>query len=602
MKYFNRYFLLLVFFIVGGCSRDSSPPTTTENTPPPVTASPDKPSTVSAGTKLQTTSPFAIEEGTKLQTTFPLAVEEGTKLQTLPLAVSAGTKLQTTPPIETTEPLTTHPPISLHPDRLAPDESNEVCGFPKILKQAVENRLNKPCHFIALNALSQIKELDVSHTDISDLGPQISYLKNLETLNISHTKIKNLGPEICQLQNLKTLKASHNKYEGNEMPIAIVCLSALQNLDLSDSSLQYIDEYIWYLKNLKNLNLSGNKLTSTPMLFGLMSSLVTLDLRDNLFEYSWMNSLSDCSHFKENSKERKECQEELLETVKCEYWYELPEDCSQLEDDPEQKAKCEKAKFKRGQLGNQSFIKRYEEMTGEEHVEKEDDLTATRCYFYWINHYVLFGNPDDPMQDIETDPKKLAQKQAYLLDLTINGKTLRELRLAQDELVKAGGYGRCHFYAKGVSFRDTEEVWSENMDTSPLQSIPWFSRLIYHSVTDFGLSLWRGLIMPRDTSYGPSTHEIYPERHRSPHWNQRPRKRQYKEDTEAFCQPIDFNTPIPSGPLGPWSKALPAVQTLIEEKYLESGWDECENWPTGVCHDWEERLEKGQNPGGFLFR
>ena len=68
--------------------------------------------------------------------------------------------------------------------------------------------------------------------------------KDLKALNISHTKIQNLGPEFCKLQALTTLKASHNEYEGNEMPIAIVCLSELKNLDLSYSSLQYIDEYI----------------------------------------------------------------------------------------------------------------------------------------------------------------------------------------------------------------------------------------------------------------------------------------------------------------------------------------------------------------------
>ena len=572
-------FLTLIFYLwLSACSNpstDSQKPQDPVLKPPPITQPVSDPAPVPLPLPLPTPTPVPLSKPTFI--TGP-----STEESVITSLAQAETQTDTSQPLVESE--------------------NEVCAFPAEIKQAVEKSLGKPCSAIPIDKLLAVKSLNVSHTDISDLGPQISHLENLETLNISHTQIQNLGPELCQLKNLTTLKASHNKYEGNEMPIAIVCLSELKNLDLSYSSLQYIDEYIYYLKNLKNLNLRGNKLTSTPMLFGLMSSLVTLDLRDNQFEYKSVNSLSDCSSFKENSKERKNCQEDLLEKVKCEYWYELPEDCSQLKDDLEQKAKCEKAKFKRGQLGNQSFIKRYEEMTGEEHIEREDDLTAARCYFYWINHYVLFGNPDDPLKDPETDPKKLEQKQAYLLDLTINGKTLRELRLAQDELVKAGGYGRCHFYAKGVSFRDTEAVWSENMDTNLLPSIPWFSRLIYHSVTDFGLSLWRGLIMPRDTSYGPSTHEIYPERHRSPHWNQLPRKRQYKEDTEAFCRPIDFNTPIPSGPLGPWSKALPTTQTLIEEKYLEPGWDECEKWPTGVCHDWEERLEKGQNPGGFLFR
>ena len=239
------------------------------------------------------------------------------------------------------------------------DRDPIVCSFPEVLKKAISTKINKNCSSITLKELSEIKHLDISHTNISNLGPEISSLKNLITLDISNTKIQNLGPEMCQLQKLTTLKASHNTYEGNEMPLSIVCLSELKNLDLSYSSLQYIDEYIFYLKKLENLNLRGNHLMNLPAMLALLPSLVTLDLTGNWFEYKSINSLYDCSHFEKTSDDRQECQEEMLEDVQCEYWYEIPEDCSHLEgydkETIEQKEKCEKAKFKRGVLGNQSF-------------------------------------------------------------------------------------------------------------------------------------------------------------------------------------------------------------------------------------------------------
>ena len=538
--------------------------------------------------------------------------------------------------------------------KVAPQaEQKPVCSFPSILKQAVEQSLNKKCLAITNQDLSTIKELKISYPpptsslyapvfkgfeyssyfsslesiDMSN-NPQMQSIPNfvfafnqLKSLDISKTKIQNLGPEFCELKNLTTLKASHNHYEGNEMPLSIVCLSELKTLDLSYSSLQYIDEYIFYLKKLEQLNLRGNHLMNLPAMLALLPSLVTLDLRDNWFEYQSVNSLHDCSHLEKDSSGRKDCQQEMLEDIQCEYWYEIPEDCSHIESaDTKQKEKCEKAQFKRGKLGNQSFIKRYEEMTGEKHAERyegDEGHLKARCYYFWINQYVFYNNPDDPKTDPEFEflnlkyhnhpnkhyivLEKLTQKQQYLLDLTINGKTIRELRLLMDEITKNSGaffslslgrYTGCQFHMKGISIRDTQEVIKEDWNIKT--TIPNIVRFLYHGVTDLLSSVYHFWIWPQSTNYGPSHYETHIERHRAPDWNERPLK-----NKAELCLPIDWSTPIPSGPLGPWSEALPAVQALIQEKYLEPRWNECENWPTGQCYDWEARMDRGENPGGF---
>lgn len=446
-----------------------------------------------------------------------------------------------------------------------------VCAFSDILKKAIESRLNKNCSLVTTDEVSKMKtlrvenikqesveeifdegsialfssleELDISgNPEMTSLPRFVFKFPGLKKLNVSNTGISNFGQELCHhLQDLTTLKASYNSYEGNEMPLAIVCLSNLTELDLSYSSLRYIDEYIWYLKKLEKLYLRGNILMNLPVMLPLMPSLLLLDLRDNQFEYESINSFKDCSQLAKGSDEQKECQEDLSEIVDCEYWYELP--------------------FERGAMGNQSFQARYTEMTGEEYQERSECIECAECYHSWINNYVFYGNPDDPKEDPEQDPLALKQKQAYLLDLTINGKTIREWRLALDGLAIVANENwfewSCQYHIKGISMRNG------------------ILKSMYH---------W---FFPRNTDYGPDNSETHPERYRSPDWSH-----------PETCKPINYNTPLPSQKMGPWSEALPAVQSFIEDKYLEPGWDHCENWPTSICPDWQERMERGEDYGG----
>ncbi len=567
---------LSVFLIAVGCTRSPSdslsdkPDVLDETKPPaPATVAPPAPATAPPAPATAPPAPATVAPPA------PATVAPPAPATVAPPAPATAPPAPATAPPPT--PATVAPPAPATAPPVPEETTGEkiVCAFPDILKTAIESRLNKNCSLVTTDEISQIKtlrvenikqesveeilgeesgvlfssleELDISNNpEMTSLPRFVFEFPRLKKLNVSNTGISNFGPELCHhLQELTALNASYNSYEGNEIPLAIVCLSNLTKLDLSYSSIQYIDEYIWYLKKLEKLYLRGNNLMNLPVMLHLMPSLLMLDLRDNQFEYEPINSFKDCSQLEKDSDDQKECQEELLETVDCEYWYELP--------------------FERGAMGNRSFQARYTEMTGAEYKDRSECIECATCYNSWINDYVFYGNPDDPKEDPEQDPLALKQKRAYLLDLTINGKTMREWRLAMDGLARVANEHwfkwSCQFHIKGISLRN-----------GILSSM-------YH---------W---FFPRNTDYGPSSHEAHPERYRSPDWS-RPQT----------CEPINYNTPFPSQKMGPWSKALPAVQSFIEDKYLEPGWDHCENWPTSACPDWKERMERGEDYGGAFNR
>ena len=374
-----------------------------------------------------------------------------------------------------------------------------------------------------------LEDLDISgNNNMPALPDFVTSLPKLKKLDISHTGINNLPGAMCNLEkSLTTLIAHNNTYEGQEIPIAVFCLSQLKVLDMSNSSLRYIDEYVLYLRNLEELYLNDNQLPLTPFTLHRMSSLMVLDLRNNSFENKEVNSLHNCKE-ERTTFQREECQTKLLESVQCEWWRDLP--------------------FERGKLGNQSFRARYGEMTGVPYKSRNESLEDYKCYNFWVNSYVSFNDPDDPK-------KIYAPEKKYLLDLTINGKTVRELRLQNDEIVSGKNedffyLNSCQAHFKGISLENG------------------IGSAMYH---------W---FLPKDTSYAYTAHEVHPERYRAPDW-ERP----------DYCPVINDETPIPSQPLGPWSEALSYVQDVIDRDYIQGMG--CENWPTSRCSDWKERVEKG---------
>ena len=425
-------------------------------------------------------------------------------------------------------------------DTTEKDPAHNVCIFPASLKKALKNQIQKECSDIQLEDMEGVKkltikqitktnlldkkyatnfksleELDLSNNpDMKEIPAFVYYIPTLKKLNISKTGVSNFSGEMCQLQQLTTLIATDNNYEGQEVPIAVFCLSQLRVLNMSNSSLRYIDEYIYYLRYLEELYLQGNQLMTLPFVLHLLPKLLVLDLRNNQFEYESVNALSDCTGLAEDSEEQEECQEEMMDLVDCEYWYKMP--------------------YQRGK----PFRSRYEDMTGEKYEKRGDCLECSHCYDFWITEYVTYYDPE----------------KSYLLDLTINGRTMRELRLAMDKKIEeTEGHLMCEYHIKGVSFREI--------------SIEQLKDTVYH------------LVVPRDTSWGPASKETRIERYRSVGW-----------DKPNDCTPINYNTPQPlEEAKGPWSEALPAVQSVIDKLYPQK--HHCKLWPTSLCNS-EHTLEE----------
>ena len=421
-----------------------------------------------------------------------------------------------------------------------------LCDFPDDLKQAVEKKLGKNCQNLDYKDLSKIKilkvqnvtleqtseqnnkseylergkdftaleELDLSNNPNMKKIPDFVYsLPKLKKLNISHTGISNFSGKMCQLKELTTLIASHNNYEGREVPIATFCLFQLQVLDMSSSELRYVDEYLYYLKNLKKFYLQDNNLGILPYTIHELPSLLVLDLRNNLFSDAAINSLTDCTSLEESSEEQKECQRDLSHLVECEWWYQMP--------------------FKRGK----DFHERYTEMTGQVFLNN-GEVPDAGCRNTWLNDYVSYYDPS----------------KSYLLELTANGKTIREWRLLYDKFIIDDDV------RDGI--KDEPGILFENMACQ------------YHAK---GISLKNGIgnsiyhfFMPRNTNWAPGMAVSNPERYRQP-----------DEARFEYCNPIDYNTPQPEQPLGPWSAALPTVQEAIDKIYPHP--ESCEYWPTSRC-------------------
>ncbi len=356
-----------------------------------------------------------------------------------------------------------------------------VCAFPDSLKVSIETQLEMNCADVTADQLGQIKqliikninkdELDLLHdnnyacyfTSIEKLdiakNPQVSYLPsfvtNLSTLSeldISGTGIRDFSKDICNLKKLTSLKASHNNYKNQEVPINTFCLSQLKVLDMSYSSIRYIDEYIYRLVQLEELHMRNNKLMVVPFMLHIMSSVLLIDFTENEFpSLSWTDSafgydsLNDLYNCKDKSTTHKktECQEDMLDNLRCSWWQELP--------------------FKRGYP-----FRRYKEMTDEEfaaHTAEGQFPSKDRCYLFWLNNkYTSFSE----------------REKATYSEHTINGKTMREWRVVFPAIV---------------------EHWGD-----------WYG--FKQSFTYCGQKM-----LYADTTYGPDSHEIFPEQYVQETWD-----------------------------------------------------------------------------------
>ena len=324
--------------------------------------------------------------------------------------------------------------------------SGLICSYPESLKISIEKNSKKPCQNIQpkelshithlkfesikelsditvdhFSALTQLESLDLSgYSSIITIPDFVYSLKELKHLDISTTGISDFNSQLCRsLPKLESLIGRNNSYKNNEIPFHTFCLQNLKTLDMSNSRLIYMDEYLYYLQNLERLNVADNQLFSLPFSIQFMNQLKQVDLRNNGFKNENINQLHSCMD-ENNANNLLDCQEDLLSELNCEWDYEFP--------------------HTRGKP-----FRRYREMTDEEfyafntqrghEAEQEENRTignrADICYEYFLEQLKQQGGFNEESGfTSEGFYKGENSLNAHLLNNTINGKTIREWRLA----------------------------------------------------------------------------------------------------------------------------------------------------------------------------
>jgi len=270
------------------------------------------------------------------------------------------------------------------------DKVSEIAGKKINLKERLTEQNVDAISLSRFQSSELIMELDLSdNPHLTSLPEFVLDLPNLVYLDISNTKISDWGEEICQLKKLETLVGTHNNYKNGEIPFHTFCIENLKILDMSHGNIKYLDEYVGRLQRLKELRLRNNQLFIVPLMIQQIPEISVVDFRNNFFKDDKINTLHNCHLV--SSEEKEDCREEMLETISCIFYYELPS------------------------LRGEPLRKIYTDLSGQnldefESVDAKIPINKDRCYTAWVVWMI----------DYEESPE--------LLEKTIRGKTLRELR------------------------------------------------------------------------------------------------------------------------------------------------------------------------------
>lgn len=127
--------------------------------------------------------------------------------------------------------------------------------------------------------LANLRTLDLSNNQLTEIPASIGNLPRLQYLILRHNQLTTLPETIGELTNLTYLDLSHNKIES--IPADIGALSKVRVLSLNHNLLSTIPEEMGGMSDLVGLRLENNHLTTIPATIGNLHWLRTLRLENN---------------------------------------------------------------------------------------------------------------------------------------------------------------------------------------------------------------------------------------------------------------------------------------------------------------------------------
>ncbi|MDR0220591.1 MAG: leucine-rich repeat protein [Lachnospiraceae bacterium] len=125
---------------------------------------------------------------------------------------------------------------------------------------------------LTIAALSSLRQLDISHTDVAELPEWVGTLQALEELNLYETKIPALPDSIGHLTALKALYLGHNG-QLTKLPDSLCNLASLEKLSLQHTRVGALPEDIGNCMALREINLHGSQIKHLPKSIGNLAEL-----------------------------------------------------------------------------------------------------------------------------------------------------------------------------------------------------------------------------------------------------------------------------------------------------------------------------------------
>lgn len=171
------------------------------------------------------------------------------------------------------------------------------------------------------NLNSKIKTLKLSGIDLTEIHPNIGYLKNLEKLQLSSTKITNLPDELILLNKLVDLDIAGSLLE--KIPEVIFKLSSLEVLNLDWIDLSNLELVIPppFNYTLKTLSIGFCSLKTIPKWVQLFPNIIEIYAHNNPIETipEWLSE-AHCLYSIQLSEEATVIEDELPSIFNTRTW------------------------------------------------------------------------------------------------------------------------------------------------------------------------------------------------------------------------------------------------------------------------------------------